>query len=1189
MRKIYTLLLSLVASVAAWAQSSPDPSTWNVGDNVIADLGMGDYDPTQVWSCKPKADTSSRTPGDFGMYWKGKGQLIFSDYQDATTDLHGGNADLMQTGLGFYGDGSIAKDADPVNIYQIVKLPAGWYTIRVQSCFRDVGGQAGAPHGSWKKYKEDWTPYPKMAWAYVDVYASQADAEDDAKKPVQVFEKDIRHLGDSEQENEKLATGLSDSWRDDETYTINTTEYDEFFGENVDVSYTFAYPRSMVGASYYFKAGKYWNEFDILLEKEAYVRIGIRKLYNNAEDWLTMSEWQVIYNGNPENEEVTIGYAETQLEKEVEGINTMKEKLQTKDFEGIHNDFNNSVAAYLEDIIMEAQSEFGDATTADERQAIIDKMKALNLQNDADYESFGNLSFLLEKSKSLLAITNYPGKTTFQTAYDKIYKNVRKASFDETNLPGEFVQKCYDELVDARGAYLDTQEKDENGAKDFSAVINFPWFVQDKYAPTKKEDGTWSLDEETWLDAVGSGSDTYANKKGDRTDIAKGVEIIDNSTTVKNKWFEDKDMDGKNNAITLEYIDNGLMAVHDGWHAANFNSGSMKVCQNVLGLPKGYYSLKALIRKSGGGTGNYHNIFMQSVSGEVKSSPVVASQEDNVWQEVSTGIILVKEGDRELLIGGQSDQLALYTGFRLLFYGTEPPIENLIKEEIAEIQESATALTFEGDKKYVNEQIAKCDLSALNLETFETYRGYLNDARMHITAALKAYKNQKAADTYAQILTDNGSVDGVAEIIEKPMQAADELGKAEADTYKAIDGVNTLADKYAEYIKVYAEAADFAKNDAGLKTTIDEQKAYLSANVATTSRLDSYMSHLATPININKMKDLGAESATETKPADLTSLIANPTFEVKSAWLGTPYSVYGEASADGWTQSGISTQHSSYSRGNMEIWQSGPGTLSQKLTGMPAGTYKLSCYAIYRDGSAVNADMVKAYDALNGDLTQWENANALLYAKTSDENKQVTIVRGVESLKGAERTYTDIVKTYEGTPDTDDKPYATAAQVLSEEYLADAQAKQVDGGEYAAVTDFILPETDGFQSWAFETEVDVDGTTYFFPASMHAFWLWCQKEDKTPVLHEVTITIESGETLEIGVEKTAQLTGDWLIFDDFKLEYLSGSTFQEVLTGIEEVASEAPAQKVLYNTAGQIVDSSYKGIVIDSNGKKYIQ
>ena len=82
--------------------------------------------------------------------------------------------------------------------------------------------------------------------------------------------------------------------------------------------------------------------------------------------------------------------------------------------------------------------------------------------------------------------------------------------------------------------------------------------------------------------------------------------------------------------------------------------------------------------------------------------------------------------------------------------------------------------------------------------------------------------------------------------------------------------------------------------------------------------------------------------------------------------------------------------------------------------------------------------------------------------------------------------------------------------------------------------------------------------------------------------------MKNGETLEIGLRKTGGSSGDWVIFDDFKLKYISGATFKDVATGIEEVNNEQPAQKVLYNTAGQVVDDSYKGIVIDSEGNKYI-
>ncbi|MDE7117911.1 MAG: hypothetical protein K2O61_04625, partial [Bacteroidaceae bacterium] len=62
---------------------------------------------------------------------------------------------------------------------------------------------------------------------------------------------------------------------------------------------------------------------------------------------------------------------------------------------------------------------------------------------------------------------------------------------------------------------------------------------------------------------------------------------------------------------------------------------------------------------------------------------------------------------------------------------------------------------------------------------------------------------------------------------------------------------------------------------------------------------------------------------------------------------------------------------------------------------------------------------------------------------------------------------------------------------------------------------------------------------------------------------------------------------DWVIFDDFQLFYLSGDTFKETLTGVEEVAAPVKkGDKAIYNLAGQKVDASYKGIVIQDGVKR---
>jgi hypothetical protein len=458
----------------------------------------------------------------------------------------------------------------------------------------------------------------------------------------------------------------------------------------------------------------------------------------------------------------------------------------------------------------------------------------------------------------------------------------------------------------------------------------------------------------------------------------------------------------------------------------------------------------------------------------------------------------------------------------------------------------------------------------------------LDDARKYINAALKEYKNEKALDTYSTIITNNGSVAGVTEILAPAQLAATELGEGANDTYKDIDASNKLAEKYGDYVKVYAEAS--ALNDASINKTLTDQKTALSATVADTKTLDQYIASLATPINISKMVALGADRATEANPADLTSLIVNPSFELEETdGVVTPNDPWERGHSYGWTFTGSgNSQSNEYSRGNYEVWNAGSNdfTFSQKLTGMPAGIYELSVLAVYRDGSAINADMVAAYDAA-GSKEAWENHNAVIFAKTESADES-SYLNALETLKGTEPSFTGVVTAYEVNEDTNE-PYATAMRICAPE----------GEGEDATLYGY---EDYAEMSWThgslneqpFDSEIEVDGKTYYFPESMYGFYMW---EVKAPekLLNTVRIEVKNGETLEIGLRKSGGFSGDWVIFDDFKLNYISGETFKEVATGIENVNNEKPAQKVLYNTAGQIVDDSYKGIVIDSEGNKYIK
>lgn len=1169
MRKIYTLLLALVASMTAFAQN-PDPSKWQKGQNVVADLGMGDVNPTEAWTTKSNGGTAGQE-GNYGQYWKGVGQKFFFDYIDPNDAMYGDH-EKGNTCMGYYGDGRVSGE-NP-DVYQVVKFPAGYYTIRVQACYRDASGQQTTDcFNAWKKGQSK-----KNAWAYVETYADEASATEGAE-PVRSFTKAIRHIFDIKCSESLCSwTPNGDDWRNDGSFIMIEQEINDR-GKVVEVEKTYYYPRSIIGASYYFQKDYYWNEFKVLLEKDTYVRIGYRKTDYVTEDWLALSEWQVIFN-DAYTEEAQVDFAATEYETETAELEQWEEKFSTSTFDGFDKAFTTAISDKINDDRMTAEMTFSQV----EGQELLDFIKDLkqkNLDYEELYQYLGHLSFVLAKSKTLMENTNYPGKAAFLSAYNNILSKINgcsTADFEETT-PYDFCMKYFNELADARGDYLDTQKADENGAKDFSAVINHPWFVNDQYEPTQNEDGEWTIKEETWQNAVGGGDANYSDKlkyteneeEKTRTDIASDVSIVLNDENVKNQWFQRIRYEGKTNGLYMYYDDRGLIGAADTWHASKFTSGSMDVCQNIVGLPSGYYSLKALVRGWGEGNGNFHNVFMENTDGDVMKSPM-ATADDSGWQEVTTGIIHVS--DRQLLIGGQSDYQAHYTGFRLLFYGEEPPVENLLKQEIAEVKTAAEALTFEGDKTTVNALIDKCK-EPFTIENFDEYRGYLDEARKYTNAAVKEYNNLKAIDTYTTI-ANSYQAPGVAEIIAPAQEAAISLGDGANDTYKDIDPANKLADKYNDYIKVYVEAGSF--NDASINATLAEQKTVLAAGVSTIETLEKYMASLNTPMNIDRMKDLGAENATEAAPVDITSMLVNPNFDmhqVDGNWVEI-LKVNGETwergYADGWQGLGINTydQTMQLSRGHCELWNSGTGEFYQELVGLPAGKYRISCLAVYRDAD-ITEESVAAFEA-NG-----ESHNAEIYAKTQSSEAS-EYIKAQASLKGDADSFTEVVRGYEIDEETN-KPYVTKVTVLGDEENTEKYGQLVtdlEGWTHVAV--------DAEDRSPFDKIINGS----YYPNSLYGIYQWFVKSPEK-VTNTVTIEVKNGETLRLGLRKPSSVTNDCLTFDDFKLEYLTGDTFKNVATGIEEVGAEKAAQSVLYNTAGQVVDSSYKGIVITSDGKKFIQ
>ena len=373
MRKIYTLLLALVASAAAWAQN---PSSWEKGQNVIADLGMKDVDPTQAWTTKSNGGSAGKE-GNFGEYWKGVGQKFFFDYIDQNDAMYGDH-ETANTCMGYYGDGHVSDD-NP-DVYQVVKIPAGYYTIRVQACYRDASGQQTTDcFNAWKAGKSK-----KNAWAYVETFADEASANE-GTNPTRTFKTAIRHIFDTEcEENLCSWTPNGDDWRNDGSFDMIEQVWDPDFEEYVDSKVTYYYPRSIIGASYFFQKGFYWNEFDILLDKDTYVRVGYRKTDYVTEDWLALSEWQIIYNDGYTTE-AQVAFAETEYANETATLEGLKDIYANAKFNGFGQNITSAIADKIDDDLQIAEMSFS-GLEGDELLDFIKDLKEANLDYEELYQ-----------------------------------------------------------------------------------------------------------------------------------------------------------------------------------------------------------------------------------------------------------------------------------------------------------------------------------------------------------------------------------------------------------------------------------------------------------------------------------------------------------------------------------------------------------------------------------------------------------------------------------------------------------------------------------------------------------------------------------------------------------------------------------------------------------------------------------
>lgn len=257
------------------------------------------------------------------------------------------------------------------------------------------------------------------------------------------------------------------------------------------------------------------------------------------------------------------------------------------------------------------------------------------------------------------------------------------------------------------------------------------------------------------------------------------------------------------------------------------------------------------------------------------------------------------------------------------------------------------------------------------------------------------------------------------------------------------------------------------------------------------------------------------DDASEAKPADITKVIANSDFATMSS--------------TGWNV--IDGNMAFQANNSVEAGEFYNCTfnLQQALVGLPAGMYRLTSQAFYRNGNNPSAK-VDDSDQLKYDV----NENAFIYFSDKEiptedgkkvatelpENKQA--IKTITAHKIAEDTWNSVG-------------------------LSDAGGlKKMDDGLY--IPDNMITAQAFFKSDA--------GSAY----------------DSEPL----NFTYNGSSDFRIGLIKNVTVTNDWTIVKNFKLYYLGADP-----TGISEIVTDANAVATkIYNASGMQIGKLQKGINI---------
>lgn len=344
------------------------------------------------------------------------------------------------------------------------------------------------------------------------------------------------------------------------------------------------------------------------------------------------------------------------------------------------------------------------------------------------------------------------------------------------------------------------------------------------------------------------------------------------------------------------------------------------------------------------------------------------------------------------------------------------------------------------------------------------------------------------------------------------LSAAIETANTSIEAYKTLQAAIESAQTRYEENEVSSTTSDAAKGIYNAAKTTAED-VYNNGTAA-----DAEVPAAIKALNIGVTKyvihDVIAD-ASEAKPAEITKVIANSDFATMSS--------------TGWdVKDGTMAFQSNNSVEAGEFYNC-TFNLQQSLVGLPAGMYRLTTQAFYRNGNNPSTK-VDGSDQLKYDV----NENAYLYFSDKEipteegkkvatelpENKQA--IKTITAHKVAEGDWNSVnLSDGNGLAKTDDGMYIPNNMITAQAYF-----KSDNGGAY----------------------------------------------DSDPL----KFNYDGNSDFRIGLIKNVKVTNDWTIVKNFKLYYLGVDP-----TGISEIVTDANAVATkIYNASGMQISKLQKGINI---------